>query len=103
VDEHKHIERNGSGRRKYDGTCALHDTHEGCFVVIKGDIKLIEAWQADVEHRLSAIEPTVEHNKQEIDSMRRLQLATLVTGLVSAIGVISGLCLLILRHLATGS
>jgi hypothetical protein len=94
--------RNGPGRRKYpvsDGTCMFHQGHDDCFERVKLDIKVIEVLQQDLEHRLSSIEPTVKHNREEIDSMRKLQLATLVTGIISVLGIAGALALTIANHL----
>jgi len=93
--------RSGFGRRitpQFDGPCPLHEGHEKCFATIKSDIKDLERADEDTKSRLSALEPVTKHNQQEIDSMRKLQLGTLISALISAIGVISALALLLMRH-----
>ncbi len=78
----------------------LHKSNEQCHSVLKSDIKDLEISSNDLHTRISAIEPIVMHNRQEIDSMRKLQLATLVTAVCSCLGVITGLMLYILRNTA---
>jgi hypothetical protein len=95
----EHKKRDGPGRRKGDGTCLFHRGHTDCFISVKSDIKVVEVLQQELEHRLSAIEPTVEHNKEEIDSMRKIQLATLVTGIISVLGILGGVIIIYLQHL----
>ena len=76
--------------------CPLHDHMELCLKIIKQDIKDIEKRNEQMAERISAIEPTVKHNKEVISTMRKFQLGTLVSALISAIGVISGLLFLLL-------
>ena len=76
--------------------CPLHDHMENCLSIIKNDIKDIEKRDEQMAERISALEPTVKHNEQAISAMRKFQLGTLVSALISAIGVISGLLFFLL-------
>jgi hypothetical protein len=78
----KIVERQGHGRRKEDGTCLFHCR-------LKQDVQGIEDKMEKFEHRISAMEPVTEHNQKEIDSMRKLQLATLATGIFCLLGIIA--------------
>ena len=76
--------------------CPLHDHMENCLSIVKTDIKDIEKRDEQMAERISALEPTVKHTEQVISAMRKFQLGTLVSALISAIGVISGLLFLLL-------
>ena len=78
--------------------CPLHDHMESCLKIIKQDIKDIEKRNEQMAERISTIEPTVKHNEEVISAMRKFQLGTLVSALISAIGVISGLLFLLLTR-----
>ena len=80
-------------------TCGLHDSITSCLEIIKTDIKDIERRAEDMGNRVSAIEPTIVRNERAIITMQKLQMGTLVSALISAVGVISGLAFLLYRHL----
>ena len=91
------------GRREGDKRCgdceAVRNHLKDCLRIIKEDIKSIETDDRDVKSRLSAIEPIVYHNQKEIDGMRKIQLGTLVSALVSAVGIIATLGFMLIQHL----
>ena len=79
--------------------CPLHDNIKTCLAIIKIDVKDIERKAENVGERLSAIEPTIEHHEKAILVIQKLQMGTLVSALTSAVGIISALAYLWIRHL----
>ena len=91
------IERVGQGRRREDGFCVLHETHQKCFDQLKESMKHIIDRANRHSERLAAIEPTVKHNQHEIDGMKKIMITTLVSTLVAAGSTIVTLAIIAFR------
>jgi len=79
--------------------CSLHGHMEACLSIIKIDVKDIERSADKVRERIAAIEPTIEQHEKAILVIQKMQLGTLVSALISAIGVMSGLAYALINHM----
>ena len=79
-------------------TCQLHGHLEGCLTIIKKDINDAKDRVDDMSERLSATEPTVLRNKEQLDILNAKITGILVSSLFCAVTIVAGLIYTLVRH-----